>query len=251
MNDKLLWGVWFIWAMALLAYCLSWEARWDVLNLLLQSAPIIISSLFILFFIRYLPADKGLNMFKRKETSNENMDPATIKPEEDISVASLLDKDETLSPAVVTEQEITIVPSSCHIKGEIEATGDIHISGSVTGTITAEKTVHILSKGKVEGDIYAEKVVVDGKVTGTCASDAVEINANGFIDGTIASDNLSINKNGHFYGVSKPREAHCAARNNPSAQTVNYNDKAMVRDAPGHFTLIPHGINSKQEDAAS
>lgn len=207
MNDKLLGSVWFTWAVALLAYCLEGKAYRALINSLPEVAPLIIFSLLILVFIYYLLAHKGLNMFKRKETPSENSFSSLPTQEMPITPPPLQENIESVSSAVKVEKEATIIPSSCHISGEIKASGDMRINGSINGTITAEKTVYVLRQGNVEGDIYAEKVVVDGKVTGTCASETVEINANGFIDGTIESDDLSINKNGRFYGISKPRSA--------------------------------------------
>ena len=203
MNYNLLWGVWFSWALALLVYCLERETRWAFLIRLVKIAPVVISSLVILSLIRYLKTNKGMNMFKRKEILSENnhqAEPASYIPPEPEP-----DNIETVSTAVAVENEATVIPSSCHISGEIKASGDMRINGSINGTITAEKTVYVLREGTVEGEIHAEKVVVDGKVTGTCASATVEINAHGFIDGTIESDDFSINKSGRFYGISKPR----------------------------------------------
>jgi cytoskeletal protein CcmA (bactofilin family) len=205
MNYNLLWGVWFSWALALLVYCLERETRWAFLIRLIKIAPVVISSLVILSLIRYLKAYKGLNMFKRKEILSENNNPQE-NPDSYIQPEPVQENIETVSTAVATEEkEATVIPSSCHIIGEIKASGDMRINGSINGTITAEKTVYVLREGAVEGEIHAEKVVVDGKVTGTCASATVEINANGLIDGTIESDDFSINKSGRFYGISKPR----------------------------------------------
>ncbi|GLR08273.1 hypothetical protein COO59_17095 [Mixta theicola] len=247
MNYKLLWGIWFIWALALLAYCLQWEAHQGLLNILLKIAPIILS-LIILFFMRYLLPHKGLKMFKRKEILNENNHSSSTEPEEIISVTSLPELQETALAAVGMEKNTTIIPPSCHIKGEINTSGDICISGSVNGIITAEKTVYVLHHGNVEGEIYAEKVVVDGKLTGTCASETVEINANGYIDGTIESDDLSINKSGHFYGISKPRTGK-QTQADRAAENPDYTDKATVKESSiENFSMVQHFPDNMQEE---
>lgn len=248
MNSRLLWGIWFIWALALIIYCLEEEMLRLFLNILLKTAPTLISTLVILFFIRNLLAYKGLNMFKRKEILNENPQPSSLIPEENISVTSFVEKKENNSAGLIKEKEVTLIPSLCHIKGEIEASGDICISGSVKGTITAQKTVHVLPEGSVDGDIYAERVVVDGKVTGTCASETVEINANGLIDGTIESDDLSINKKGHFYGISRSRNANPTPENNLKEKS-HYLDVTMVEvNSVKNSTLLQHSAINKQAD---
>ncbi|QHM74296.1 polymer-forming cytoskeletal protein [Mixta tenebrionis] len=208
MNYNLLWGIWLSWAVALLAYCLEWANAWELLTWLAIIALTVIAFFITLFLIRTLKSDKGLTMFKRKDNFPEsNYEPE--KPESIIypEPPPAPTNKESVSAAIVVDREATIIPSSCHINGEIKASGDMKINGSVDGKIMAEKTVYVLGQGVVEGEIFAAKVVVDGKVKGLCASAVVEINANGLMDGTIESDDLSINKNGRFYGVSKPAGA--------------------------------------------
>lgn len=203
MNYKLLWSVWFTWATALLIYCLEWESRQELLILLLKIMLALITSFIILSLLRYIRSHKGMIMFKRKENASAS-NSVTEEQECYIPPQPIQDNSETVSAAMVVDKEATIIPSNCHINGEIKTSGDMKINGTIDGTITAERTVYVLSKGSVEGEIYAAKVVVDGKVTGVCASAVVEINACGLIDGTIESDDLSINKSGRFYGTSKP-----------------------------------------------
>lgn len=249
MNYTLLWGVWFIWALALLAYCLQAEARQGFINILLNALPLITSLVIILSCIYYRRPYKGLNMFKRKETFNENSGPAAAEQDEVISVKPFSPEvEKALASTAIKDNEATIIPSSCHINGEVNASGDIRISGSVNGTIKAVNTVHVLHQGNVEGDIYAEKLVVDGKVTGTCISESVEINANGYIDGTIESDDLSINKSGHFYGVSKPRRVKPMQTDNV-AEKMDFTDKTIIKESSlGTFTLAELVVENNAEE---
>lgn len=245
MNYTLLWGVWFIWALSLLAYCLQAEARQGFFNILLNALPLVTSSVIILSCIYYRRLHKGLNMFKRKDTAHENTAPTAAEPDEVISVKSFSPSvEKALASTAIKENEATIIPPSCHIKGEVNASGDIRISGSVDGTIKAANTVHVLHQGNVEGDIYAEKLVVDGKVTGTCISESVEINAHGYIDGTIESDDLSINKSGHFYGVSKPRIAKPM-----QSEKMDFTDKTIIKESSlGTFTLAELVVDNNAEE---
>ncbi|UQY43531.1 polymer-forming cytoskeletal protein [Erwinia sp. PK3-005] len=166
-------------------------------------------------------------MFKRKEKMPVNN--YTAEPQESVTPPQPAQNfSETVSAAIVVDKEATIIPSSCYINGEIKASGDMKINGSIDGTITAEKTVYILSKGSVDGEIYAAKVVVDGKVTGVCASAVVEINASGFIDGTIESDDLSINKNGRFYGISKPLAIKTSPSEKPPVSHKENSDEKLT-----------------------
>jgi len=238
MNYNLLWGVWIIWALALLVYCLEWESRWGLLNRLLKIAPTLIISFIILSLLRYLKSDKGLTMFKRKENSPAD-NSSSRKQETIIPPQPLQENIEKVSSAIVVDKEATIIPASCHITGEVKASGDMKINGTIDGTINAEKTVYVLSQGNVDGEIYAAKVVVDGKVKGVCSSAIVEINASGFMDGTIESDDLSINKSGRFYGISKP----LAVMKSP------VESKPVVKESSGEkLTVIQQVLDNMQEN---
>lgn len=57
--------------------------------------------------------------------------------------------------------------------------------------------------GMITGDVYAQKVIVSGKITGNVEAKAIEILANGRLEGTITSDELVIEKKGMFLGQSK------------------------------------------------
>lgn len=226
MNYHLLWGVWLIWALALLAYCFKGESGWALFAWLIIISPAAILFFIVLFLLRYLRPDKGLMMFKRNishtHTIMDNAPAAAAPP--------VADNSETVSSAVIIDREATIIPACCHIKGELTSSGDMKINGNIEGTVTAEKTVYVLNQGNVEGEIHAAKVVVDGKVKGVCASTVVEINASGFIDGTIESDDLSINQSGRFYGISKPLATkQSVPENKPIDQEAGKDKLTMIQ----------------------
>ncbi len=66
--------------------------------------------------------------------------------------------------------------------------------------------VVISHEGCVKGEIYAEKIVVNGVVNGSCYANAVEILEKGKITGSAFSDNLSIDRGGLFFGDIHPME---------------------------------------------
>ncbi len=57
--------------------------------------------------------------------------------------------------------------------------------------------------GVVAGDIFAQKVIISGKVIGNVEAKSIEILANGRLEGTITSDELVIERKGMFLGQSK------------------------------------------------
>lgn len=66
----------------------------------------------------------------------------------------------------------------------------------------------ISETGFVSGEIFADRVIVNGQFEGTCHATAIEILNRGSVTGTIYSDNLSIEPGGKFNGVthSKPEQ---------------------------------------------
>ncbi len=58
----------------------------------------------------------------------------------------------------------------------------------------------ISETGQLNGEVYADKVVVNGLFEGVCHAASVEILAKGRMSGTIYSDNLSIEPGGKFNG---------------------------------------------------
>lgn len=57
--------------------------------------------------------------------------------------------------------------------------------------------------GIIIGDIFAQKVIISGRVTGNVEAKTIEILANGRLEGTITSDELVIERKGMFLGQSK------------------------------------------------
>ncbi len=97
----------------------------------------------------------------------------------------------------------TIIAQGTKIKGEINTDCHLHIDGELEGTIRSKNTVMIGKNGYVNGDIFANKLIVSGKFKGTTESDSVEIVSLGRFEGVIASTELVIEKKGIFIGESK------------------------------------------------
>ena len=163
-------------------------------------------------------------MFKRKESAYHPAPAVTTSPlsgpasEEELPEVDSDFAASVSSVNVISESDTTTIPASCVITGEVNAAGDIHINGTVNGKITSEKTVFVQKNGHVDGEIYAQRTEITGKLKGTCCSREVAVNASGFMDGTIECESLSINQQARFYGHSKPWQD--TARTPEKARTV-------------------------------
>ena len=78
----------------------------------------------------------------------------------------------------------------------------MYIDGELEGEINSQKDVNIGQNAHVKGLIKAKRVIVQGYMEGTIASDRVEIKATGHVKGEITSSELIIEAKGIFEGVS-------------------------------------------------
>jgi cytoskeletal protein CcmA (bactofilin family) len=64
----------------------------------------------------------------------------------------------------------------------------------------------ISNSGQVKGEIFADKIIVNGQLEGSCYASAIQILENGQVQGASYSDDLSIDKGGLFLGEMFPME---------------------------------------------
>lgn len=98
---------------------------------------------------------------------------------------------------------LSVIAKGCRISGEITVEQDIQIDGFVEGTITTEKNVFITPTGRVQGEINASHVIINGLVEGSCQCHEVNIQSQGQMKGTIHSQQLTIEKGGILIGENR------------------------------------------------
>jgi cytoskeletal protein CcmA (bactofilin family) len=94
------------------------------------------------------------------------------------------------------------LPSSLHVKGNVTATEDLLIEGSVEGLIQLdERTVTIAPTAKLKADIQARDVVVYGYLKGNVrAKGRIEIKKDGAAIGSLAAPKITIEDGADFKG---------------------------------------------------
>lgn len=85
------------------------------------------------------------------------------------------------------------------VKGLLETDGDLHIYGTVLGTISAA-TVVVGAHGAVEGDIVARDVRVAGRVAGRIFALNVTVDATADIDGRIFHHTIAVERGARIDG---------------------------------------------------
>jgi len=101
----------------------------------------------------------------------------------------------------------TVIAKGARFKGELQVEGNLDVYGQFVGTLQLNGgTVRIMEGGRIEGDVSAAHVIINGTLDGTCASSEVEILENGKMKGLFKGGSLSIRKGGQFVGQSQSKE---------------------------------------------
>ena len=84
----------------------------------------------------------------------------------------------------------TLISKDSEIVGDIKFTGDLEIQGVVRGNIIAKAengaTVRVIEGGRVEGEIHAPKVIINGEIQGDVhCGEHVELAAKANVEGNV------------------------------------------------------------------
>jgi cytoskeletal protein CcmA (bactofilin family) len=110
---------------------------------------------------------------------------------------------EAIRPLAPTPEGSTArVGAGLHIKGEISGNEDLHVDGSIEGSIQLEgRTLTVGASGKVTAEVVAREVVVHGSVKGNVrASDRIEIKKDASVVGELTTARIIIADGAHFKG---------------------------------------------------
>jgi len=78
----------------------------------------------------------------------------------------------------------------------------LYIDGKFEGVINSQKEVTIGKNGKVIGEIFAKKVIVQGELHGSVSVDTIIIKPEGKVFATVESNEFIIEQKGVFEGKS-------------------------------------------------
>ncbi|MGP1958775.1 MAG: bactofilin family protein [Arsenophonus sp. NC-CH8-MAG3] len=105
------------------------------------------------------------------------------------------------------QKEVTTISKESFFKGDVTILGDINVWGNIKGNITVtEGTIHIMQGGKIEGEIQASDIIIDGLVDGACLGNNLDILENGELRGVSRVSHMSIKRGGVFIGQSERLE---------------------------------------------
>ena len=92
--------------------------------------------------------------------------------------------------AFQSSQSTTLISKDSEIEGNIKFSGDLEIQGLVRGNVIAnteaKATVRVVEGGRVEGEIHAPVIIINGQVVGDVhCSNHVELAAKAEVEGNI------------------------------------------------------------------
>ncbi len=100
----------------------------------------------------------------------------------------------------------SIIAIGMSVEGEIAADGEIHVDGTVTGTVTCA-TLTVGRDGKVTGRVRAAHVRVHGATEGELIGDRVEVTATGRVGGRVYLRTLEVQTGASYFCETHPIEA--------------------------------------------
>lgn len=84
----------------------------------------------------------------------------------------------------------TVIGSGTHIVGDIRFEGGVHLDGVIVGNVSGEEGAHstitISEKGRIEGDVRVDSLILNGTVMGDVyANERVELASEARVTGTV------------------------------------------------------------------
>ena len=92
------------------------------------------------------------------------------------------------------DQTVSFIGSGMQIVGSVDSPGVVRVAGTILGSVNAAKQVLVARGGKVEGDVHAREVVLDGEITGSIVAERVEVQASAVVHGDITTPKLMIHE---------------------------------------------------------
>jgi cytoskeletal protein CcmA (bactofilin family) len=103
---------------------------------------------------------------------------------------------------------LSLISAGTTVKGALNGKNSLQIAGLLEGDVRSEMLVWILKDGRVDGNIKAWGVIVEGEVNGNIDSkDKTELSSGARVVGDISCKKLSVAEDAFFEGKVKMFES--------------------------------------------
>jgi cytoskeletal protein CcmA (bactofilin family) len=105
------------------------------------------------------------------------------------------------APTSSTHSKVSVLGPSIRFKGELIADEDLVIQGQVEGSILHTRSLTIGAQGRVQGDVKARRINVEGTVHGDLyALDGVTLRQGALVTGNVFANKISIAEGARLNG---------------------------------------------------
>jgi cytoskeletal protein CcmA (bactofilin family) len=105
------------------------------------------------------------------------------------------------APAQSTHSKVSVLGPSIRFKGELIADEDLVIQGQVEGSILHTRSLTIGAQGRVQGDVKARRINVEGTVQGDLyALEGVTLRQGALVTGNVFANKISISEGARLNG---------------------------------------------------
>jgi len=102
-------------------------------------------------------------------------------------------------------RRVTVIAEGLNIKGNVTAEGLVEVHGEIEGELNCT-TLRVSKKGRINGKIVCQDVVVDGMVEGPIHGTHVRLEAKAHVIGDVHHESFAIEKGALFDGRSRQKD---------------------------------------------
>jgi len=125
----------------------------------------------------------------------------------------------------------SVIGPDVSVKGDVSASADLHIDGTIEGDIKCASLVQGESS-QISGSVIAESARLSGKVSGTITARELTILKSALIEGDVHYDALTIEQGAQVEGRFAPNSQRQATNATPKVeQTSKTADQATLQIA--------------------
>lgn len=138
----------------------------------------------------------------------------------------------------------SIISTDLVVHGNLTATGDIQVDGTVEGDIRSQ-SLTVGEKASITGEIVADDIVIRGRVIGTIRGRRVQLSSTSHVEGDILHEALAV-ETGAFF------EGNCRHSDDPISQpAATPKPAAPSRPAGAAPLAVPRPMAPRPAEAAS
>ena len=131
----------------------------------------------------------------------------------------------------------SIISADLTVTGTVISSGDVQIDGRIEGDVRVGSLV-VGESAEIKGDVYAEDIVIRGRVNGGIRARKVQLAATARVEGNILHQTLSVEAGAFF-------EGNCRHSENPLGEGADAQAARRPVQRPAN------GGSAKTEEAAS